>query len=104
MSRRPLPLKQILEAWIKRSGLSGGLAEGRLSEEWENLVGTRISGVSRPIRVRGETLLVEVEDPVWRNELSLLQGHILTEISKMDGLPRVRSIRFLGRRGGGDRQ
>lgn len=101
MTRRPQVLGRIIEAWIRRQGMESGLATGRLLEEWKNLVGPRIGAVSRPFDVRGETLLIEVEDPVWRNELSLLQGQILNQISEHPELPRVRSIRFIGRRGGG---
>ncbi len=101
MGRKPRPLGQILRAWLERSGVGYAVAAGRLIEEWESIAGPRISAVSRPIDVRGKTLVIEVEDPVWRNELSLLQSTILEEISRRPALPEVRTIRFVGRRGGG---
>jgi predicted nucleic acid-binding Zn ribbon protein len=94
-------MREILEAWLRSAGLERAAAGGRLLEEWESIVGPRISAVSRPIDVRGETLIIEVEDPVWRNELSLLQRTILDEISSRPALPEIREIRFVGRRGGG---
>jgi predicted nucleic acid-binding Zn ribbon protein len=101
MGRKPRVLEEILQAWLKSSGVERAVAAGRLIEEWESIVGPRISAASRPIDVRGKTLVIEVEDPVWRNELSLLQGTILDEISRRPALPEVRAIRFVGRRGGG---
>jgi len=103
MSSSPTRLRRILEAWLEASGMEEGLAKGRLYERWEELVGPRIGAVSRPIDVRGEELLVEVEDPAWRNELSLMQGQLLEQIQDHPELPHVRSIRFVGRRGGGSR-
>jgi len=101
MGRKPRPLGQILQAWLKSSGVERAVAAGRLIEEWESIVGPRISAVSSPIDVRGKTLVIEVEDPVWRNELSLLQGTILDEIASRPTLPEVKVIRFVGRRRGG---
>ena len=101
MSRRVHTLKEILEAWLQTAGLEKAAAGGKLLEEWESIVGPRISAVSRPIDVRGETLIIEVENPVWRNELSLLQRTILDEISSRPALPEISSIRFVGKRGGG---
>lgn len=101
MGRKPKSLGEVLRAWLETSGMEKGVAAGRLIEEWESIVGPRISAVSRPIDVRGKTLVIEVEDPVWRNELSLLQRSILDEISSRPALPEVCTIRFVGRRGGG---
>jgi predicted nucleic acid-binding Zn ribbon protein len=86
---------------LKDSGLEKVVTGGRLVEEWESIVGPRISAVSRPIDVRGETLVIEVEDPVWRTELSLVQPTILDRIAADPELPRISRIRFVGRRGGG---
>jgi predicted nucleic acid-binding Zn ribbon protein len=101
MRHGPLRLATILEAWIRSGPVPDGLARARLAERWPDLVGPRIGAVSRPMDVRGETLLVEVEDPVWRQELSLMQKQILSRISDDPELPRVRTIRFHAPRGGG---
>ncbi len=75
-----------------------GLSKGRLFQEWKSLVGPRISAVSTPIDVRGKTLLLEVMDPVWRTELSLMQEKILNVINEHPELPEVKKIRFIGGR------
>ncbi|MFC1530134.1 DUF721 domain-containing protein [Gemmatimonadota bacterium] len=101
MSRRPRKLGEVITAWLATSGLEKGLVKGRLLDEWESLVGPRIAAVSRPIDVRGETLLLEVEDPAWRSELSMMQERLLETISEGQGLPRIRRIRFMAKRSGG---
>jgi len=101
MGSKPKPLARVISSWLKISGLEKGLEKGRLFEEWESLVGSRISAVSTPIDVRGETLLLEVEDPVWRNELSLMHNQLLEAIAERPELPKVRKIRLVGRRAGG---
>lgn len=100
-ANKPKPLAQVIRNWLKSSGLEKGLEKGRLIEEWESLVGPRISAVSTPIDVRGETLLLEVEDPVWRTEISMMQEMILEVIAGHPDLPKVHKIRLMGRRAGG---
>ena len=101
MSRSARPLARLLKSWLKASGLERVVSGGRLQQDWVSIVGARISAVSRPIDVRGETLVIEVEDPVWRNELSLIQDTILTRVNAHPDGPEVKRIRFVGRRGGG---
>ena len=99
MSRKPKKLGEVMAAWLSASGLERGLGRGRLLEEWESLVGASVAAVSKPVDVRGETLLLEVEDPAWRSELSMMQERLLEAISSRPGLPRIRRIRFIARQG-----
>ena len=99
MSRRVKGLGRILEEWLRVSGLDRAVLSGQLQQDWESIVGPRISAVSRPIDVRGETLVIEVENPVWRNELSLLQDALLAQVRAHPGAPAVTKIRFVGGRG-----
>ncbi len=101
MSDRTRKLGDVMTAWLSSSGLEKGLGKGRLLQEWESLVGVNISAVSRPVDVRGETLLLEVEDPAWRSELSMMQERLLSAIAGRPGLPRIRQIRFVAKRSEG---
>jgi len=100
MGTRPRQIGDILRTLMGRESYRAGLAKGRLLEEWESIVGPRISAVSRPIDVRGETLLLEVEDPVWRNEIAMMHDEILERLTSHPDTPKVRSIRCVGRRAG----
>ncbi|MFC1628353.1 DUF721 domain-containing protein [Gemmatimonadota bacterium] len=102
MNGKTRKLGDVITAWLSSSGLEKGLGKGRLLQEWESLVGANISAVSRPVDVRGETLLLEVEDPAWRSELSMMQERLLDAIAGRPGLPRIRQIRFVARRSGGN--
>ena len=97
-SGKPVLLSQVIQNWLESSNMRTGLAKGRLFQEWKSLVGPRISAISTPIDVRGKTLLLEVKDPVWRTELSLMQKKILDVINEYPDLPEVKKIRFSGRR------
>ena len=101
MGTRPRQIGDILRTLMGRESYRAGLAKGRLLEEWESIVGPRISAVSRPIDVRGETLLLEVEDPVWRSEIALMHDEIVARLAERSETPVVRTIRCVGRRTGG---
>ena len=94
--RKPSRLGDVIASWLRSTGLEQGLSRGQLLEEWEAIVGPNIAAVSRPVDVRGETLLLEVEDPAWRSELSMMQERLLKAISGRQGLPSIRRIRFVG--------
>jgi len=96
-------LGRILEEWLRGIGLDRAVLAGKLQQDWVSIVGPRISAVSRPIDVRGETLVIEVENPVWRNELSLLQDTILAQVRAHPETPAVTKIRFVGGHGQGAR-
>jgi predicted nucleic acid-binding Zn ribbon protein len=101
MSPGARSLNEVLRSLLGRERYAAGLRKARLVQKWESIVGPRISAVSRPIDVRGETLLLEVEDPVWRSEISLLHDEIVECLAAHSDIPRVRRIRCVGRRSGG---
>ncbi len=101
MSPHARSLGEILRSLMGRERYAAGVAKGRLLDEWESIVGPRISAVSRPIDVRGETLLLEVEDPVWRSEIALMHDEIVARLAERSETPVVRTIRCVGRRTGG---
>jgi predicted nucleic acid-binding Zn ribbon protein len=51
----------LLPSVLRGLGLEGRFEEGRLRAEWKRVVGEAIAERSRPLRVRGKTLLVAPE-------------------------------------------
>lgn len=47
---------------------------------WSELVGDLIGAHSRPTRIVGGTLFVEVDDPAWASELNWLSDELLESI------------------------
>lgn len=88
------PVAVALEGYLDRTGLGDSLARLGAMDEWAAAVGERVSGVTRPVEVRGETLVVEVLSSAWINELSMMGGLILERLNGRGAGPPIGRIRF----------
>ncbi len=88
------PLAEALEAYLDRTGLGDSLARLAALDEWAAAVGERVSRVTRPVEVRGETLVVEALSSAWINELSMMGELILERLNARGAGPPIGRIRF----------
>ena len=79
---------------ISALGLDKKLLEQRVMINWSEVVGEKISDVTRVDRfIRGE-LLISVEHDAWRHRLYLEKDSIMRRLNQSVGEDVVRSIRF----------
>ena len=88
------PVAEVLEGYLERTGLGDSLARLTVLDEWAAAVGERVSAVTRPVEVRGETLVVEVLSSAWINELSMMGALILERLNARGAGPPIGRIRF----------
>ena len=82
----------VVRRWERRAG---GPIE-RIICCWPDVVGASIARSSRPVETEGKTLLVEVRDAVWRDQLArFYKGKILGKLNSRLGGELLRDIRFL---------
>ena len=63
---------------LYRRGADRGLEEWELVRAyWTEAVGRRVARYTRLVRLKGETLVVEVDDEVWRAQIEALRGRIV---------------------------
>jgi predicted nucleic acid-binding Zn ribbon protein len=63
-------LRQVLNKILKSSpGLKQGLKDARMIEAWAPAVGETISKHTRAKLVRNKTMIIDVDHPVWKQEL-----------------------------------
>jgi len=85
---------EVLEGYLAESGLGESLARLGALDDWPGTVGDRVSGVTRPVEVRGDTLVVEVLSSAWLNELSMMKGMILERLNSGRADATIGDIRF----------
>ncbi len=91
---RMVPLAEALEGYLDKTGLGDSLARLGAMEEWSGAVGPRVSQVTRPVEVRGRTLVVEVLSSAWITELTMMSGLILERVNARGTGPPIGRIRF----------
>ena len=74
-------LKNEMDNFVKYLGLDEKLEELKILEVWKECVGDIISQNSKPIELKGNKLLVRVENAVWRFELSLKKREIINKLN-----------------------
>ena len=86
---------------LLRSGeFAADLTGWRAVTLWPDVVGDTLAGRARAIRFADGRLFVEVESPIWAQELSFLKPRIVRQLTEALGREAVSSISFV-RAGGG---
>jgi predicted nucleic acid-binding Zn ribbon protein len=94
VTRRPAPRPATvgLRAALERAAPRTPLAA--VQAAWAEVVGERIAAVAQPVSEREGALVVECEDPVWAQELDLMQGDLLARLRERIGEASPGAIRF----------
>ncbi len=96
------PLAQVLDEYLKSSGLGKGVERAEVVQRWPELVGPQIAAVTEAESVSEDGVLrVRVATAPWASELSLMTPRILARVNA-GRTGRINSIRWiagpLGRR------
>jgi hypothetical protein len=83
---------RIIAGWTAASRLIS--PERIATGAWKRAVGRRIAERTRAVKLVRETLVVEVEDAVWRGNLWSLRHHILRNLHVAIGPDIVRELEF----------
>jgi predicted nucleic acid-binding Zn ribbon protein len=86
---------RILDSVVESLGLKKKLDEGKAILIWEKAVGEKIANHTRPLRVEGSKLFVEVSGSSWRNELTFLKPEIIQKLNSAAGSEVVDDIIFV---------
>lgn len=94
MSRRraPRPASEALRAARKQAAPKTRLAATQAV--WEEVVGPGIAAVAQPVSERDGELTVNCQDPVWMQELDLMQERLREGLQERLGDDAPRSLRF----------
>lgn len=92
--REPVPVREALAGFLSQAGLQRRLDERRLVAVWPDVVGEKIARFSRALDYEDGVLLLEADNAVWRQELTLLVPGIIIKYNDLFGAGTVREIRW----------
>ncbi|HKB50939.1 MAG TPA: DUF721 domain-containing protein [Solirubrobacterales bacterium] len=94
MSRRrvPRPASSAFRAALQRAAPKTQLAA--VQSVWEEVVGERMAAAARPVSERAGTVTIACSDPVWAQELDLMQERLLRGLRERLGDAAPKSLRF----------
>ncbi len=75
-------LKQVLESVLKEHKLASDIDAYKVFSCWGEIAGPIVANHCRPVRLNGDILYVEVDDPIWLSQLRYMKRDILHKIDK----------------------
>ncbi len=92
--KHPKRIGTILPKALEDLGIAKRLEEFKALTLWEETVGKKIAERSQAVDIQDKTLIVDVENNVWMQELVLLKPQIMRKLAGAAKATRIRDIRF----------
>ncbi len=88
MSYEPIPLTSSINGVVRalRGGTSDARSMGTLFSRWVDAVGEVVADHARPVKLDGDRLLVEVDEPGWATQLRFLEADVIARLRSVAGL------------------
>jgi predicted nucleic acid-binding Zn ribbon protein len=94
----PRPVTESLDRLTRDLGGPDAAALAALFSNWPDIVGPSVAAHARPLSLRSGTLVIGVDQPAWRTQLTYLQAELLQRIDEVAGPGSVRAIEVRVRR------
>jgi predicted nucleic acid-binding Zn ribbon protein len=75
-------------------GLDAVAKAHQIDARWEEIVGSQVAAHCRPLGLRGDVLELEVDSPVWSQQLQLRKPELLAALGRSFGADAPRELRF----------
>jgi predicted nucleic acid-binding Zn ribbon protein len=90
----PTPVGDLVAKVLGELGLDAVAKAHQIGARWEDVVGKQVAEHCRPIGIRGEVLELEVDSPVWSQQLQLRKPELLAALARVFGEEAPRELRF----------
>ena len=84
-----------VEVFLERTGLKNQLLKRKYLCLWEKVAGEHVAQYTRAVKIKEETLFIEVYDSIWVYHLNMLQGKIIDEFNEHVGTKMISKIKFI---------
>jgi len=90
----PTALGEVVDRVLGELGLDGVARAHQIGACWEEAVGPQVAAHCRPVGLRGEVLELQVDSPVWSQQLQLRKPELLAALERVLGARAPRELRF----------
>ena len=87
-------LGEVFGDYAQKPELDGKLKETRIRQAWASIAGEYIAKYTTYLRLRDDSLLVEIKDSTLRHELFLHKEEVLEKVNAFLGEQLVRQIQI----------
>lgn len=87
-------IRELIHALIREQGLESRLAENRLVNSWQSLVGIAVARRTKNIYISKKILYVHLDSSVVRSELMMIGDELLKRLNQEAGSKIIDRIVF----------
>lgn len=91
----PKRVGELVDAVLDRVGVRKQVRRTEILEEWDEIVGEGIARVTRPVKVSGQALIVEVRSSAWLQELEMMKHELMKRLNAGRGDGRIEKLVFV---------
>jgi len=92
--RKIIKVSELLEKLVKEKRWDKHFALGRLKNDWHRIVGSASASHTTPSYIKNKKLFIEVDSPIWANQLNFLKLEIINTINNYYNKKVVNDIFF----------
>lgn len=90
----PTAVGDLIDQVLGDLGLASVAKAHQIGARWKEIVGAQVAAHCRPLGLRGEVLEIEVDSPVWSQQLQLRKPELLAALERVMGGDAPRELRF----------
>lgn len=91
---RMQPVGNLVSRVLGELGLDGVALAHQIGSAWPEIVGPQVAEHCRPLGLRAGVLELEVDSPVWSQQLQLRKTELLERLAERFGADAPRELRF----------
>lgn len=95
MKDGPKRVGELVDAVLDGVGVRKQVRRTEILEEWDEIVGEGIARVTRPVKVSGQALIVEVRSSAWLQELEMMKHELMKRLNAGRGDGRIEKLVFV---------
>ena len=95
LAKEPTKIGSLILDSISRMGFGERLYKQNAVLNWPKIVGDIIAAETEAQRIDGDTLIIKVHRPAWRQQLTFLKADLLAKINLQIGEGHIKDIRFI---------
>ncbi|MCF8379992.1 MAG: DUF721 domain-containing protein [Bacteroidales bacterium] len=85
-------IREIINAILKERGLEGKMAENRLLNAWNELLGKTVANSTQNLYIKDNTLFVHLRSSVIRHQLMMIKPDLIKRLNEKAGIDIIENI------------
>lgn len=83
---------ELLQTYLRQEGLETPLAQHRIVDEWNNVIGPAMAHYTGDVFIRNQTLHVFLKSPALRQNLMMRRTALVQELNRRVGMQVITTI------------